>query len=123
MLGLGLVVWRDSSVPRASAAPSVASEPPAMDGGGIPDISNLSPKERFDRLYGRIMQGLRSGDAAALSRFAPMALAAYAMLDSADVDSVTRRRATVLRVHLGDTAAARSLPLAAPKPLPRRTGP
>ena len=121
---LGLVVWRGSAVPRAAAAPTAVPAP--ADPPAIPDISAMTPKERFDRLYGRIMQALRSGDAATLSRFAPMALAAYQMIDSADVDSLTRRRATLLRLHLGDTTAARSLsPRAGPLPPPStgRKGP
>ena len=52
---------------------------------------------------------VRAGDTTTLSRFAPMALAAYDMIDSAAVDSLTRRRATLLRLHLGDTTAARAL--------------
>ncbi len=69
----------------------------------MPDISRMTPKERFDKLYDRILQALRAGDTLTLDRFAPMALAAYQMLDSADVDSTTRRRAAILRLHLGDT--------------------
>jgi hypothetical protein len=110
LLALGLVVWRGGALPRAAMLP-----PSAPSGAApIPDIGNLSPKERFDRLYGRIMQALRVGDAATLARFAPMALAAYAMIDSADADSLTHRRATLLRLHLGDTTVARALPPRAP---------
>src|SRR5512147_1927123 len=51
-----------------------------------PDISNMSPRERFDRLYNRVMQAAQSGDEATVSRVTPMALMAYAQLDSLDAD-------------------------------------
>jgi hypothetical protein len=42
-----------------------------------------------------------------VTRFTPMALAAYQMLDSVDTDA--RYHAAVLRVHTGDADAARAL--------------
>jgi hypothetical protein len=75
----------------------------------IPDISRMTPQERFDRLYDRILQALRTGDTATVARIAPMALGAYQMLESPD--TTTRRRAAVLRLHLGDTTVMRAPPL------------
>ena len=72
-----------------------------------PDISQLSPKERFDRLYNRVMQAAQTGDQATMSRFMPMALGAYEMLDSADADA--RYHAALLRVHNGDVQGSRAL--------------
>jgi hypothetical protein len=72
-----------------------------------PDISNLSPRERFDRLYERVLRASQTGDEATVTRFTPMALAAYQMLDSVDTDA--RYHAAVLRVHTGDAEAARAL--------------
>jgi hypothetical protein len=72
-----------------------------------PDISQLSPKERFDRLYNRVMQAAQSGDQATMSRFMPMALSAYEMLDSVDADA--RYHAALLRVHSGDVQGSRAL--------------
>lgn len=99
-VGLGLVVWRGKAMPRPRVERPTAA---AADTATIPDISTLSPQERFDRLYGRLIQALRAGDTATLARLAPMALGAYAMLDSSAVDSLTRHRAEVLRLHLSDT--------------------
>jgi hypothetical protein len=60
--------------------------------GAPPDISQLTPRERFLRLHDRVMGAVESGDTATATRFAPMAIAAYTLLDSVDVD---------LRYHAG----------------------
>jgi len=60
--------------------------------GAPPDISQMSPRERFLRLHDRVMAAAESGDSATAQRFAPMAIAAYGMLDTVDVD---------LRYHAG----------------------
>ena len=103
MLALALVVLaRDSK--RPSAAEEVASEQPQE---APPDISGMSPRERFNRLYNRIMRAAQSGDEASVTRFTPMALMAYAQLDTLDADA--RYHAALLKVHTGDLDAARAL--------------
>lgn len=83
------------------------SEPPAAPVTAVaPDISQLSPEERFDRLYRRVMQAARTGDTMA-TRLAPMALGAYEMLDSVDADK--RYHAALIKLHLGDAPGARAL--------------
>jgi hypothetical protein len=72
-----------------------------------PDISMMSPRERFDRLYNRVMQAAQGGDEATVSRFTPMALMAYAQLDSLDADA--RYHAALLQVHSGDVAGPTAL--------------
>jgi hypothetical protein len=72
-----------------------------------PDISNMSPRERFNRLYNRIMRAAQSGDEATVTRFTPMALMAYAQLDTLDADA--RYHAALLKVHTGQVDAARAL--------------
>jgi len=49
------------------------------DAGGIraPDISNMSPQERADRLYNRVMTLATEGKVDSVQFFAPMALIAY----------------------------------------------
>lgn len=84
----------------AAAAASGSPPPPAPAAGQPPDISNMSPRERFNRLYDRVMKAAQSGDAATATRFTPMALAAYAQLDT--VDSDARYHAALLEVHAGD---------------------
>jgi hypothetical protein len=81
----------------AEAAPAVPG-----DDGVPPDISNMSPRERFDRLYNRVMRAAQAGDEAAVGRFTPMALMAYGQLDTLDADA--RYHAALLQVHSGDVA-------------------
>ena len=78
-----------------------------LQAGPAPDISQLSPRERFDRLYNRIMQATEQGDAAQAQRFTPMALGAYGQLDSFDADA--RYHAAVIRLQSGDLAGAHAL--------------
>jgi hypothetical protein len=104
---LATILFGLSRAPTGIAEPEtagVAESPPA---GAPPDISNLSPRERFDRLYNRIMSAAQSGDEATVTRFTPMALMAYAQLDTLDADA--RYHAALLRVHTGDVEAAGAL--------------
>jgi len=78
-----------------------------LQAGPAPDISQLSPREQFDRLYNRIMQATEQGDAAQAQRFTPMALGAYAQLDTIDADA--RYHAAVIRLQSGDLAGAHAL--------------
>ena len=98
-------VARSEPGPPPPAAGAVAGA--GAGGGAAPDISRLTPRERFDRLYERVLTASQSGDEATVTRFTPMALAAYEMLDSVDTDA--RYHAAVLRVHTGDADAARLL--------------
>ena len=75
--------------------------------GAAPDISQLTPRERFDRLFNRVMQAADQGDTAQVQRFSPMALGAYAQLDTVDVDA--RYHAAVIRLQTGDIAGAHAL--------------
>jgi hypothetical protein len=63
----------------------------SQDGNGgvvrAPDISTMSPRERADRLYDRIMRLNEEGKADSVAFFAPMVVAAYGMLGPLDVDS------------------------------------
>lgn len=51
-----------------------------------PDISQLSPAERAERLYDRIMSAAERGRADSVQFFMPMALQAYAALGSLSID-------------------------------------
>jgi hypothetical protein len=75
--------------------------------GPAPDISGMSPREQFDRLFNRIMQAAERGDSAEMERFTPMALGAYDQLDVRDIDA--RYHAAVLRLQRGDYAPAGAL--------------
>jgi hypothetical protein len=74
----------------------------------VPDISQMTPAERFDRLYRRVMQAARTGDTTS-ARLAPMALAAYEMLEPDSLDADTRYHAALIKLHLGDAAGAAAL--------------
>jgi hypothetical protein len=100
-----VMVVRGSGAPPPAPAGAVTAS--GETGMGAPDISKLSPRERFDRLYNRVMQAAQSGDQATMSRFMPMALGAYEMLDSVDADA--RYHAALLRVHNGDVQGSRVL--------------
>jgi len=86
-----------SSTGAAAAGPS----------GPAPDISSMTPRERFDRLYNRIMQASERRDSAEVERFTPMALGAYQQLETRDADA--RYHAAVLQMQVGNLPAARAL--------------
>jgi hypothetical protein len=89
-----------------SPAPAAAPFAGQTD-GSPPDLSQMSPRERFDRLYNRVMQASESGDRATVTQFSPMALAAYGMLDEVDADA--RYHAAMIRLDTGDPAGAAAL--------------
>jgi hypothetical protein len=102
-----IMVSRTSPAP-LSAAPAEAAPPrEAGDEGTPPDISNMSPRERFDRLYNRVMRAAQAGDEGTVSRFTPMAIMAYGQLDTLDADA--RYHAALLEVHSGDVAGPTAL--------------
>ena len=97
-----------------SAAPTPVAPDMANTGAGgasgtgpAPDISAMTPRDRFDRLFNRIMQASERGDSSEVERFTPMALGAYQQLDSVNVDA--RYHAAVLHLQVGDFPAARAL--------------
>ena len=66
----------------------------------------MSPAERFDRLYQRIIAAAQSGDQTTVTRFMPMAVGAFDMLDSVTVDA--RYHLAMLHLHVGNLPAAAS---------------
>ena len=55
-------------------------------GGAAPNIANLSPSERANKLYIRIMEYAEMGKVDSVSFFAPMALASHEMLEGPTLD-------------------------------------
>jgi hypothetical protein len=51
-----------------------------------PDISSLSPQERADRLYNRVMTLATQGKTDSVQFFAPMAIQAYLMVEPLNAD-------------------------------------
>ena len=88
------------------AAPLSAEAPGSGDGGTPPDISNMSPKERYDRLYNRVMRAAESGDQATVERFTPMTVMAFQQLDSIDADA--RFHMAMLLLHTGQVPGAQA---------------
>ncbi len=76
--------------------PDVAGSPAGIAGGGAGpgsiDLSAMTPRDRFDRLYNRVMQAAEGGDPSTVANFAPMALQAYDMLPDIDRDPDARRQ-------------------------------
>jgi len=68
----------------SAEAPFASSSP--SDGARAPDISTLSPRERADRLYDRVMRLSSEGKTDSVQFFAPMALSVYQSLGSLDAD-------------------------------------
>ena len=96
-LSLLAIVWLMARRPGpAPAAPA----PPTVEGfgGPAPDISTLTAREGFDRLFNRVMLAAEQGDRATATRLAEHGLAAYAQLDSVDLDA--RYHAAVLHAEL-----------------------
>ncbi len=109
ILGAGLILalvaalFRSAGpVPAPAAGPESAQGPAATP----PDISNLTPRQRFDRLYTRIIEAAQKGDQATVEQFTPMALAAFGMLDKVDADA--RYHLAMLELHVGDVAGAQA---------------
>ena len=90
------------SEPGPSAA--VPAGPPG-DASAV-DISAMTPRERADRLFNRVMQSVSTGDSAQARAFLPMALAAYEQVPDLDLDG--RYHDAVLHLIDGDPAAARA---------------
>jgi hypothetical protein len=86
-----------------TGAPSGGAGP----AGAPPDISQMSPRERFDRLFDRVMTAAEGGDTATVARFSPMALGAYEQLDSFDADA--RYHAAMIHLALGQSRPALAL--------------
>lgn len=105
--GLVMALGRGTSGPLAEAG--ALTSPPASGSaaGAAPDISNMTPRERFDRLFNRVMRAAETGDQATVTSFAPMAMSAYHMLDTVDADA--RYHAALIELHTGEVEGARAL--------------
>lgn len=79
---------------------------PALAPTAVPDISRMTPRERADRLFDRIVRAAEAGDTEQVMQFQPMALSAYAMLGQQDSDS--RYHVGLIHSLAGNFAAARA---------------
>ena len=101
LAAFGLLVWGGRSPEAAGSPPTAATSATA---GTPPDLSTMTPRERFDRLFNRIMTAAEAGDTAEVARFLPMATMAYAQLDSVNIDA--RYHMAMLSLQGGDSRAA-----------------
>jgi hypothetical protein len=112
---VGVIVWQLERGPRAPVVPDMANPgaggaAPFASGaptGAAPDISQMSPRERFDRLFNRIMTAADRGDSTTVTTFTPMALGAYGQLDRTDTDA--RYHAALLLLQVGGVPGALAL--------------
>lgn len=103
--------------PRRADMANVGNAPP---GGGVPqgqvegpggvtppDISALTPEQRFVRLSDRVLTAAASGDSSTATTFAPMALAAYGLLP--ETNPGLRYRAAMINARTGNYPGALAL--------------
>lgn len=89
----------------ASAPATIAAGAPALQGSGrAPDISQLSPQERADRLFDRVMTLVSAGKSDSVTFFAPMAIQSFEAL--APLTAHHRYDLGLLGVVSGDGALA-----------------
>jgi len=96
----------------SQAAVDTTAAPPAPFAAGAtgmpraPDISQLTPEQRAERLYDRIMTESEAGNIENVRSFMPMAIAAYEMIAPLNLD----QRYDLGRIGVvgGDTALARA---------------
>jgi hypothetical protein len=105
------LVMRGNKGAAGDAGPVAAggAAAPFADGAGgtPPDLSTMTPRERYDRLYNRIMRASESGDQQTVTTFTPMALQAYEQLDTVDADA--RFHLATLKLHSGDVEGASAI--------------
>ncbi len=111
VVALSVVILLKGGALRPAPAPEMANpgNQDAASGvaGQAPDISSMSPEERFERLFDRVMRAAESGDTGTVAQFSPMTLAAYSMLPEANAD--LRFHAALVRLTIADYDGARAL--------------
>ncbi|MGH9895725.1 MAG: zinc ribbon domain-containing protein, partial [bacterium] len=73
VLLVGVIAYQVSSAAPEPVAPDMANTGAGTasprPGGPAPDISQMTPRERYDRLFNRIMEASGRGDSAEVARF------------------------------------------------------
>ncbi|HET9064190.1 MAG TPA: hypothetical protein VFN22_00015 [Gemmatimonadales bacterium] len=86
--------------------PAAATTGPAPAGASVPpDITNMTPRERFTRLSDRVTAAAEQGDTSTVIRFWPMAQQAYEMLLPGDRDIDARYHMAALDLMISDFPA------------------
>jgi hypothetical protein len=104
---IGVLAMRGNGGAAGSAAPDTPVAPFAgggTPGGGAPDISQMSPEERAQRLFDRVMRLDEAGKTDSVQFFLPMALGAYQQLPALSLDA--HFDVGLLKLAGGNTAGA-----------------
>jgi hypothetical protein len=96
---VGQTFGRPAAAPAAVASPGGSAAP-----GRAPDISSMSPTERADRLFQRVMEYVAQGKSDSVAFFAPMAI--QSQLALAPLDAHRRYDLGLLGLVSGDGALA-----------------
>lgn len=93
----------------APPAPEMGNAGNAPAGGVVraPDLSAMTPREQFDRLFERVVGAAERQQVDTVLFFAPMAINAYALLPEVDADA--RYHAAMIHLAVGELAPARAL--------------
>lgn len=106
---VAVILWFMIRGAKPAAAPDMANAGSAS--GNLtrpaPDISSMTPQERFTRLFERITRAAQSGDSAEVAAFVPMALGAYGQLPGITNDD--RFHAAMIHFMIGDFPGALAL--------------
>ena len=105
---LAFIVGQNWRRAQPAAAPVAATGAPvgAPAGGPAVDISRMSPQERADRLFFRVMTYVSEGKADSVQFFAPMAIQSFEAM--APLDAHQRYDLGLLGVVSGDGIMARA---------------
>ena len=92
----------------AGNATGVAANADSIAVVRAPDISNMTPRERFTRLADRIQTAIEARDSSQVFRFFPMAEGAFTQLPAADRDIDARYHMGMLWAQVGEFAKAKA---------------
>jgi hypothetical protein len=102
--GVAYLVGRGTPAPTVPTMGNAGNAAQTRGSTRPPDISSMTPRQRFDRLFARIAES-QSSDT--IMMFAPMALSAYQQLDQVDIDA--RFHAATVHLIVGEMAQAKAL--------------
>lgn len=112
VISLLVIVWRTSgafkpTVPDMANSGNTEADGAPASAARAPDISSMTPRERFDKLWDRVFRAEAANDTSTIIQFAPMALGAYQMLPEADADA--RYHVAMIHLLVGDFPSAKAL--------------
>lgn len=88
----GVIILAVTQLDTGGRPPSGPAGPPIAAGGGVPDISQMTPRELANATFNRTMAAEEQGKEDTVAFFAPKAIAAYQLLATLDEDA---------RYHMG----------------------